>query len=162
MTNNLQSELAALRARVAELESAADKEEQHRKGNVRLMARVYELEQRNAELEAALQAAENYLRPYAEIHDLPEARRIAERIAHILARAESAAPAKRCEDCAPEFGCWDGGEPCYKRPLVKSTQTQEPCGGRCGDPDCGLDTTGVAMRTPAPHADTVRGGNTHE
>lgn len=40
------------------------------------------------------------------------------------------APAKHCEDCAPEFGCFDGSEPCCKKPLVKST--------------------------PAPHADTVR------
>ena len=42
-----------------------------------------------------------------------------------IARAESATPAKHCEDCAPEFGCWDGGESCYKQPLQSSTPAKQ-------------------------------------
>jgi hypothetical protein len=26
---------------------------------------------------------------------------------------------RRCDSCAPEFGCWDGGERCQKLPLEK-------------------------------------------
>ena len=65
---------------------------------------------------------------------------IAQEAACALARAESATPdhipdaakmvsatpAKHCEDCAPEFGCWDGGESCYKQPLQSSTPAKHP------------------------------------
>ena len=42
------------------------------------------------------------------------------------AKMVSATPAKHCEDCAPEFGCWDGGESCYKQPLQSSTPAKHP------------------------------------
>lgn len=27
----------------------------------------------------------------------------------------------RCDDCAPEFGCWNDSQPCRKRPLPRAT-----------------------------------------
>ena len=80
-----------------------------------------QVEQRNAELVAAL----DYIAKWVEADGADEKydREILRVCA--LARAESATPAKHCEDCAPEFGCWDGGESCYKQPLQSSTPAKQ-------------------------------------
>lgn len=34
----------------------------------------------------------------------------------------------KCEDCSPDFGCWNGSEPCRKRPLPRVSGYACACG----------------------------------
>jgi hypothetical protein len=130
---DIQAESASIRARVADL----DAKNMVMRGTVEaVVAQRQQAEQRVAELEAALRDAAAGLRNCMDMLDELDGLDWGEDgmpftidwdyLKPLLARAESATPAKHCEDCAPEFGCWDGGESCYKQPLQSSTPAKHP------------------------------------